>query len=138
MKRPRALGKRYGRGRGSRRLKFAMAPPRDPSTREVIPRTPEDQAAFYGVREERAYESWMRTGSQPGLMNSMTAAEHAQAASKSESRAVEDEHDALRHDGLGNAQAAHRARVNAALERAIARAHRELMGRKLLMPVGGA
>ncbi len=138
MKRPRALGKRYGRGRGSRRLKFAMAPPRDPSTREVIPRTPEDRAAYYGAREEKAYIHWMGIGSQPGLMHEMTAAEHAQVAAKNEAAAVEDERDALRHDGLGNAQAAHRARINAALSRAIARAHRELFGRKLLMPVGGA
>lgn len=97
---------------------------------------PEARAAYYGAKENTAFESWMRTGSQPGLMRSMSAGEHRREADRAERQAVAEENTATDYDAQGAAHNAHAARLNAAKYAGYARAHRELMGRKRLMVRG--
>ena len=85
----RGIRRRHGRARRSRRLQGPIAPPRDMATRAVIPRTAAERATFYGAVERKAYDYWMGVGSQPGLMHSMSAAEHKRSAEK---RRDQDEH----------------------------------------------
>ena len=78
----------------------------------------------------------MRTGSQPGMMHDMSAAEHMSRAAKLERDAVSDDAEGHDHASAGRYAAAHRAFLNGAVSRGSARAHRELAGRRYLSPLG--
>ena len=78
----------------------------------------------------------MGVGSQPGLMHSMSAAEHKRSAEKNAADAAQYEREAERYDAEDNPRAAHTARLNTAKATAISQAHREMMGRQYLMGVG--
>jgi hypothetical protein len=122
--------------------------------------TTKAQRQEYAAQERRGYEYWMRIGSQPGLLNSMTAAEHRKEAARGEMEAAKDEAEAKRLEARARSEraragrlrgsareaafyaaaswdrAAHAARLNAAKYMAHAMAHREMMGRRYLMEMG--
>ncbi|MDE2022210.1 MAG: hypothetical protein KGI71_04870, partial [Patescibacteria group bacterium] len=92
----------------------------------------------YLTTQRKAYDYWMSVGNQPGMLQSMTPDEHLQSAVRAETEAARDDQEAMRLEAAGSTRSAHVARLNAAKYRGFALAHRELMGRKRLMPVGAS